>query len=578
MDNPDFLIVGGGSAGATLASLLSEDPATRVMLVEAGDDTLPNAVPADIADTFPSSSLNPGYFWSDVTAVRMAGEAPRPFPQARVMGGGSSVMGLWALRGLPSDFDAWVAAGADGWGWSDVVKCYRRLERDLDRDRTQTAHGSYPIRRLPAEEWPAFVTAIERAGAARGLRSIADINENPADGFFPMPLSQDAQRASSARCYLTSAVRRRGNLAIAPRTLVTGLRLDGDRVVGVTAVRNGELEQLSAREVILSAGAIHSPAMLLRAGIGPAGHLRHLGITPVRDRPGVGRNLQNHMYLHFALTLPPGMRLGAELRRFAIAGLRHSSGLDRCPAQDLLLFTIGRVSPHPYGPDLAMVGAALYSPFSRGKVTLTSPDSAMPPRVEFRMLEDFAQPAAHAQGSAVCRRSFARPHGGERLSRGLSAAVDDVAAPVQSAGLGRHGARTRCQGGAQRPGAGAARKHSPADPPRPVVRQPPSPIAAVGFRAAGSGGSHGPSGRHVRDWACRRSDGGRRLRMPSYGVRNLRVVDASIMPRIPSANTNLPAIMVAHRAAELIRSQTETARYSLLIIRFSAPSAGAGGR
>ena len=555
MENPDFLIVGGGSAGAVLASLLSEDPATRVLLIEAGEDTLPDAVPADIADTFPSSSLNPDYFWPDVTAIRTAGEGPRPFPQACVMGGGSSVMGLWALRGLPSDFDAWVAAGADGWGWSNVVKCYRRLECDLDRDRAQATHGSYPIRRLPAEEWPAFVRAIERAGAARGLRSIADINENPADGFFPMPLSQDAERASSARCYLTSAVRRRGNLAIAPRTLVTGLRFDGDRAVGVTAVRNGEVEQLSAREVILSAGAIHSPTILLRAGIGPAGHLRHLGIEPICNRPGVGRNLQNHMYLHFALTLPPGMRLGEQLRRFAIAGIRHSSGLEGCPAHDLLLFTIGRVSPHPYGPDLAMVGAALYSPFSRGKITLAGPDSAMPPRIEFRMLEESRDPprmlkaARFAEGllldpivagayreafllpSVMSLHQFNRPGWAGAVLALAAKGVLNAPAPVRRAGVGR----------LIRPGRWFANRHRRLPLSDSELLAAAAPMAhPVGTCAIGRAGD--PMA--VVDPACR-----------VYGVRNLRVIDASIMPRIPSANTNLPAIMVAHRAAELIRSQ-----------------------
>src|SRR5262245_35743922 len=112
MDHPDFLIVGGGSAGAVLAARLSEDPATRVLLIEAGPDTPPDAVPADIADTFPSSYLNRSYFWPELSAERAPGETPRPFPQARVMGGGSSVMGLWALRGVPSDYDAWLAAGA----------------------------------------------------------------------------------------------------------------------------------------------------------------------------------------------------------------------------------------------------------------------------------------------------------------------------------------------------------------------------------------------------------------------------------------------------------------------------------
>src|SRR6185369_6768920 len=169
MDNPDFLVIGGGSAGAVVAARLSEDPATRVVLVEAGHDTPPDALPADIADTFPTSSLNPDYFWPGLQAVRSSGGPTRPFPQARIMGGGSSVMGLWALRGVPSDFDAWAAAGADGWGWSDVVRCYRRLEGDQDRDHTQMRPGPYLIRRTPVEEWPGFVLAIERAAAARGI-------------------------------------------------------------------------------------------------------------------------------------------------------------------------------------------------------------------------------------------------------------------------------------------------------------------------------------------------------------------------------------------------------------------------
>ncbi len=142
----------------------------------------------------------------------------------------------------------------------------------------------------------------------------------------------------------------------------------------------------------MSAGAIHSPAMLLRAGIGPARELQRLGIEPGVDRPGVGRNLQNHVYLHFALTLPPGLRLAAHLRRFAIAGARMSSGLTGCPAGDLLLFCIGRVSPRGYGPDLAMVGAALYAPYSRGEVTLASRASEAAPQINFGLLEDARDP------------------------------------------------------------------------------------------------------------------------------------------------------------------------------------------
>ena len=553
MENPDFIIVGAGSAGATLAARLSEDAATRVLLIEAGADTPPDAMPADIADTFPSSSLNRDYFWT-LECRRTAGEAPRPFPQARVMGGGSSVMGLWALRGLPSDFDSWRAAGATGWGWSDVLPVYRRLEHDLDRDYAQSAAGTYPVSRIPAQEWPPFVTALERAAAARGLPPVADINESPGSGFFPMPLSQDTARASTARSYLGAVVRRRANLAIMTDAVVTDLRLEGKRAVGVTVRHNGQDRQLSAREVILSAGAIHSPAMLLRAGIGPAGQLRSHGIVPLADRAGVGRNLQNHLYLHFGLTLPRGQRLQAQLRRFCLAGIRLSSEMTGCPANDLLLFMIARVSPRSYGPDLGMVGAALYSPFSRGEVALTGAAFTAPPRIDFRMLEDprdaprllkaarFAEamlldPAVAATyseafllPSVMALNQFNRPGWrGRVLGLAAKAALNAPAA-----------LRRALVGGAIRPGrwfAGRDRRVPLSDE---ELLAAAAPMAhAVGTCAIGR--ADDPAA--VVDSRCR-----------VYGIENLRVVDASIMPVLPAANTNLPTVMVAERAAELIRN------------------------
>jgi len=248
MDRPDFLIVGGGSAGATLAARLSEDPATRVLLVEAGADTPPDATPPDIIDTFPTSALNPNYFWPGLEAVRFRDGDRHPFPQARVMGGGSSVMGLVALRGLPADFDAWKEAGATGWGWTDVVKYFRRAENDLDRDHAQGEAGPYAIRRIPVDQWPSFVADIERAANMRGLPTITDINENPGDGFFPMPVSQDAEtRSTSASCYLTAAVRRRNNLSIMAKTRLIALRFDGVRVRGAVVERDGQKIKINAR-------------------------------------------------------------------------------------------------------------------------------------------------------------------------------------------------------------------------------------------------------------------------------------------------------------------------------------------
>jgi 5-(hydroxymethyl)furfural/furfural oxidase len=556
MDHPDFLIIGGGSAGAVLASRLSEDPGTRVLLVEAGRDTPPDAIPADIADTFPSSSLNANYFWPGLLAERSTGGPARPYPQARVMGGGSSVMGLWPLRGMPSDYDSWTTAGARGWSWNDVLPVFRRLENDADRDQTQSTPGPYPIRRLPREEWPGFATAMEREALRRGLPFIDDINEIPGDGFFAMPLSQDAQsRASSARCYLTDVVRRRNNLAILAESTATNICFEGMRACGATIKRAGETLQVSAGEVILCAGAIHSPALLLRAGIGRPGDLERLGITPRNDRPGVGRNLQNHPYLHFGLTLPPHSRLRQQLRRFAVTGIRLSSGQVGCPGGDLLLFMIGRVSPRPYGTDLAMFGAALYSPCSRGQVTITSAQAEVPPQIEFRMFEDprdlprmlkvarFAESllltdsVAAAYNDAfllppvMSLHQFNRPGVTGALIALAAKAVLNAPAPITRGILGRR----------IRPGRWVAnrRQRSPASDAELIAAA--APMAhPVGTCAIGRASD--PMA--VVDDHCR-----------VHGLENLRVVDASVMPRIPSANTNLPTIMVAERAADLIRSE-----------------------
>ena len=132
MDEADFLIVGGGTAGCVLAARLSEEASLRIVLVEAGADTPPGKVPPDIDDVFPRAYANSAYFWPELRAVGRAGGSPRPYSQARILGGGSSIMGLWSLRGLPDDYDQWAAAGATGWAYSDVLPFFRKLERDVD--------------------------------------------------------------------------------------------------------------------------------------------------------------------------------------------------------------------------------------------------------------------------------------------------------------------------------------------------------------------------------------------------------------------------------------------------------------
>ncbi|SEB16848.1 GMC family oxidoreductase [Paraburkholderia sartisoli] len=549
----DFLVVGGGSAGAALAARLSAHRAHRVVLVEAGDDTPPGATPADIDDTFPSSTLNPHYFWPGLEATAVAGTAPRPYPQARVMGGGSSIMGMFALRGLPSDYARWTARGARGFGWDDVAACFGKVEDDHDRPARDAPRGACPISRTPRGQWPEFVRRMEHAAAGLGFPFADDINATAGDGFFAMPASCDAHaRSSSARCYLTREVRARENLTILSGTCVTSLRFDGRRVTGVNAIRAGETLALAAREVILSAGAIHSPALLMRSGIGPVDDLMRLGIQPVADRRGVGRNLQNHAYQFFALTLPPATRLAAHVRRFAVAGLRASSGLPDCPAGDLMLFMLGRVSPRAFGVDVAMVGSALYTPFSTGAVTLASASPHVNPRIDFQMLDDPRDAPRVLKAARLA----------ERLLRDPAVAASYSEAFLLPAGLALNQFNRSGMTGALIAAGAKAALNSPGAVRRrafglafPGARPLAGPHGDVALSDAELMSSIAPMGHPVGTCAMGSERDPLAVVDDNYrvhGVEGLRVVDASVMPAIPSANTYLPTLMLAEHAAARI--------------------------
>ncbi len=545
MDNADILIIGGGAAGAVLAARLSEDASLRITLVEAGQDTPPGAVPDDIADPFPRAYANADYFWPDLKARTRSEAAPRPYLQARVMGGGSNVMGMWALRGFAADYDGWAAAGAVGWSWKDVLPYFKKLERDVDfPNDDHGTDGPVTISRIAPADWPVFTKTLAEAAGKKQLRVLPDLNATEEDGVFAMPLSIDGpNRVSSASAYLTEAVRRRPNLRIMAKTEVRNLAFHGKKVIGAHIRRgDGNVSLIRAREVVVSAGALQTPALLQRSGIGNGRDLSACAINVVADIPGVGANLQNHFFVHFGTIIRAGARQSPAVRRYGMVGVRLSSGLRDAPPADLFISFIARTGGRSTGNRFGMVGPCLYAAASRGSVTLDPTDPQGPPRVDFNALGDPRDAERLLHAARVTRefledeavravthesfiipqklpiRFFNQPGIGSAVASTAAAAVFGMNAAVRKAAL-----RTMIG-----PGRFLSEIKSD-DRFAELVLASVTPMFHVsGTCAIGT----------VVDSEAR-----------VIGVEGLRVVDASIMPTLPRANANIPTIMIAEKCA-----------------------------
>ena len=328
------------------------------------------------------------------------------YDQGHIIGGGSSVMGMVALRGVPEDYDEWDRVGARGWGWRDVLPYFRKLESDLDfGGDLHGRDGPTPIRRTPYEQWTPLAQAARQFAELRQMPFVADMNGDARDGYCALPMSNtERSRASAAICYLDAAIRRRDNLTIVPDALATHLLFEGRRAIGVKATVGGAEKEFRAREIVLCGGAIQSPALLMRSGIGPAAASRAMGIEVTADLPGVGQNLQNHPVLFIGAHLRPHARQAAMPRTLQFSCFRLSSGLPDCPATDLVINLQSKSSWSALGAQIANLGPVLWKPFSRGQVTLVSPEVRQIPAGRIQLCRRRARPRADEVGIPLRRR------------------------------------------------------------------------------------------------------------------------------------------------------------------------------
>jgi choline dehydrogenase len=524
----DHIVIGGGSAGAVLAARLSERPDRQVLLIEAGgaDRSLQVRVPGLVESAIDSPTLNWHYRGEPDASL---GGRSLEWAGGRVIGGSSSINGMVCGRGLPADYARWVEAGNPGWGWDDMLPWFRRLEHWTGAPHpTRGLGGPIHIRRFEQTD-PACQAALQ-ALIRLGVPEVADYCVGISEGVgLTQATQKNGWRHSTAAAYLRPA-RRRPNLQVMQHTLALRLRLQGTRCTGVQVLRNGRLMDLTAaREVTVACGAIASPKLLLLSGIGGADALQPLGLAVRHPLPGVGRHLNEHVNVllsaHVNRPSYNTQRRGLNALRHGLRFLASGDGPASSPANHVQAFI--RSEPGIQSADLQIqlmafgfgtraqmqrdgitAVVSLCQPQARGRITLRSADPLAAPRIAIELLAHEAD-----------RR---------RLLRGCR-----IAEAALQDGPGRHFGATVY---APEPGTVSDAQWLACIQARAGLNWHPTSTCRMGPR---------PDAEDVVDTALR-----------VHGLAGLSVVDASVMPNVTSANTHVPVVAIAERAAELIAQRT----------------------